>query len=211
MDQIMRGAGWAKNEAEDVIGFQHGNNVYVLGSTPWTVFHELLHRSGINADRMNRYVAEGLVEAIAFDLKQAPDEHQPTYPEETAWIRGQHLPKLGMNSVELGRILASSDDPVRRLADLLVARDPGLDRSQLIEDLKPQRPNAPVIHSKGSVSRATEHGRRPRLGSARRIDPSPSSGSTDTTVESISAILILAGVALGLPAALRKLQGDPGE
>lgn len=208
MADVMRKAGWARNEANGVIGFQFGANVYVLGTTPWTVLHELLHRAGINADRLNRYVAEGLTEAIAFELKRSPDEHRPTYPEETAWIRQQLLPKLKLTAVELGRQIAASEDPVRMLADLLVAADPALDRSQLIDELKPQRPNAPTIHSaKGSVSRAVRV-RPPDLHRCRHVHGSPDRRSDpDTFVEPLSAVLVIAGIVLGLPVVVRKLGG----
>lgn len=211
MADVMRQAGWARNEADGVIGFQFGANVYVLGTTPWTVLHELLHRSGINADRLNRYVAEGLTEAIAADLKKSPDEHRPTYPEETAWIRQQLLPQLKLTAIELGRRIAASEDPVRMLADLLIAADPALDRTQLIDELKPQRPNAPTIRSsgtaKGSVSRAVRV-RPPDLHRCRHVHGSPDRGSDpDTFVEPLSAVLVIAGIVLGLPVVLRKLDG----
>jgi len=210
MQKVMSSAGWARNETETVIGFQLGSSVYVLGTTPWTVLHELIHRAGINADRMNRYVAEGLTEAIAIELKRAPDEHRPTYPEETAWIQKRLLPLLGLTAVGLGRVLAASDDPVRALADLILAKDPGLDRSQLVDELKPQRPGAPVIRSaaRGSASRPL-HVRRPDLARCRRRGMgSPSQGpvAPDLITEPLSALLVLAGVALGLPVVLQKIR-----
>ena len=206
MSEVLGKAGWGRNLSETVIGFQIGSSVYVLESAPWTVLHELIHRSGINADRMNRYVAEGLTEAIAIELKRAPDEHQPTYPEETAWIQQKLLPRLGLTAVGLGRQLVASDDPVRLLADLIVAKDPGLDRDELVDELRPQRPGAPKINSgKGSLSRATLGASRPNIAGCRR--GSKSRPGPDRITESFSALLVLAGVALGLPLAIQKLDG----
>ena len=108
MAQVMEGAGWSRNDANGVVGFQVGKEVFVLNSAPWTVLHELVHRAGVNSDRLNRFVAEGLTEAIAAELKASPDEHRPTYPAEVIWVKGKLLPALGMTAVQLGRVIAQS-------------------------------------------------------------------------------------------------------
>jgi len=146
MAGVMEKHGWNKDSAENVVGFQVKDDIYVLTTTPWTVLHELVHKAGINADRLSRYVAEGLTEAIAADLRQSPDEHRPTYPEETRWIKETLLPILGMTPIELGRILVKAEDPPRALADLLVAKRPSLDRSKLVDELRPQRGERPSLN-----------------------------------------------------------------
>lgn len=169
MGQVMSRHGWSANDARGVVGFQVGNEIYVSEQAKWTVLHEIVHKSGINADRMSRFVAEGLTEAIATELKQSPDEHQPTYPEEVGWIRNTLLPLLDMNAIQLGRILAPAQEPRRKLAELIIAARawkglPALDRAKLLDDLQPQRPGRPSFnrdpHSPmaGSASRATENG-----------------------------------------------------
>jgi hypothetical protein len=147
MEQAMRRAGWSRNETLGVVGFQIGSRVYVRKDAPWTVLHELVHRSGVNADRLNRFVAEGLTEAIALELKESAAEHQPTYPEETRWVQQVLLAKLGMTAVELGSRLAKSSNPPRTLAALLARKDPSLDEGVLARSLQPQRPERPAIGS----------------------------------------------------------------
>lgn len=167
MPAIMGKHGWNKDDARGVVGFQVQNDIYVLTTTPWTVLHELVHKAGINADRMSRYVAEGLTEAIATELKQSPDEHQPTYPDEVGWIRNTLLPLLDMNAIQLGRVLAPAQEPRRKLAELIIAARarkglPALDRAKLLDDLQPQRPGRPSFNRgtapSGSASRASENG-----------------------------------------------------
>jgi hypothetical protein len=146
MGQIMVKHGWNKDDARGVVGFQVKDDIYVLTSTPWTVLHELVHKAGINADRMSRYIAEGLTEAIAADLRQSPDEHQPTYPEETRWVRETLLPILGMTPIQLGQVLAKAHDAPRALADLLLKKRPNLDRTALLDQLRPQYANRPSLN-----------------------------------------------------------------
>ena len=146
MGAIMSKHGWNKDDARGVVGFQVKDDIYVLTTTPWTVLHELVHKAGINADRLSRYVAEGLTEAIASDLRQSADEHQPTYPEETRWVRETLLPVLGLTPIQLGQVLAKSDDPPRKLAEMLVAKRPDLNRSALVDELRPQRTGRPSLN-----------------------------------------------------------------
>ena len=146
MGSIMQKHGWNKDDARGVVGFQVKDDIYVLTSTPWTVLHELVHKAGINADRMSRYIAEGLTEAIAADLRQSADEHQPTYPEETRWVRETLLPILGMTPIQLGQVLAKADDPPRKLADMLVEKRPSLDRAALLDQLRPQYASRPSLN-----------------------------------------------------------------
>ena len=146
MGTIMAKHGWNKDDARGVVGFQVKDDIYVLTSTPWTVLHELVHKAGINADRMSRYIAEGLTEAIAADLRQSSDEHQPTYPEETRWVRETLLPLLGMTPIQLGQVLAKADDPPRKLADMLVEKRPSLDRTALLDQLRPQYASRPSLN-----------------------------------------------------------------
>ena len=143
MAEVMSKAGWSKNQARGVVGFQVDEEVYVLDSAPWTVLHELVHRAGINADRMSRWVAEGLTEAIACELKRSPDEHKATYPQEVKWVRETLLPRLGMSAVELGRRLVSVPNPARVLAELMAAAKPGTDVSALEYQLRPQAGGKP--------------------------------------------------------------------
>jgi hypothetical protein len=143
MSRVMSGAGWSRNESLNVVGFQVHDKVYVLDSAPWTVLHELVHRAGVNSDRLNRFVAEGLTEAIARELKSAPDEHRATYPSETRWVIDKLLPRLGMSAVELGSVIAKSEDPPRDLARMMAASKPGTDESALRRQLRPQTPDQP--------------------------------------------------------------------
>ena len=150
MGNIMSQHGWNRDDARGVVGFQVKDDIYVLTTTPWTVLHELVHKAGINADRLSRYVAEGLTEAIAGDLRQSADEHQPTYPEETRWVKETLLPVLGLTPVQLGQVLAKSDDPPRKLAEMIIAKRPDLDRSRLVDELRPQRTGRPSFNRTSS-------------------------------------------------------------
>ena len=152
MGDIMSKHGWNKDDARGVVGFQVKDDIYVLTTTPWTVLHELVHKAGINADRLSRYVAEGLTEAISSDLRQSADEHQPTYPEETRWVRETLLPLLGLTPIELGQVLAKSDDPPRKLAEMIVAKRPDLSRSSLVDELRPQRTGRPSFNRTPSAT-----------------------------------------------------------
>jgi hypothetical protein len=209
MVQVMRSAGWSKNEAFGVVGFQLGNNVYVLSSAPWTVLHELIHRGGVNSDRLSRFVAEGLTEAIARELKQSADEHRPTYPTETAWVQTKLLPRLRLTAVELGQQIAHAKDPPATLADLMVAVDPSLNRSDLVRQLQPQKTEQPSFNRRGCPTRAP---RRPHLPSphgsgAAFVAPPTFSVSDDDGAAWIAGLLLVAGTALGLPIIVRRL-GD---
>lgn len=184
MTQVMRKAGWSANETQGVVGFQYGDRVYVLDNAPWTVLHELIHRAGINADRLNRYVAEGLTEAIAVELKESPDEHRPTYPTESAWVKTRLLPRLSMSAVQLGSILAKSSDPPATLADLMLKARPDLNRSQLVRELRPQHPDQPSFNHRGCITRDARVS-----GSAVRSDPTGA----------IAGVLLVAGAVLALP------------
>jgi hypothetical protein len=152
MGDIMSKHGWNKDDARGVVGFQVKDDIYVLTTTPWTVLHELVHKAGINADRLSRYVAEGLTEAISSDLRQSADEHQPTYPEETRWVRETLLPLLGLTPIQLGQVLAKSDDPPRKLAEMIVAKRPDLSRSALVDELRPQRTGRPSLNRTPSAT-----------------------------------------------------------
>ena len=154
MGKVMENHGWNRDDARGVVGFQVKDDIYVLNTTPWTVRHELVHKAGINADRMSRYVAEGLTEAIAGDLRQSPDEHQPTYPEETRWVKETLLPTLGLTAIQLGQILAKAQDVPRTLADLIVAKRPDANRGALVDELRPQRTGRPSFNRTGSASRS---------------------------------------------------------
>ncbi len=156
MGEVMKKHGWNRNDAQGVVGFQVNDRIFVLKSAPWTVLHELVHKAGVNSDRLSRFVAEGLTEVIAAELKESPDEHRPTYPTEVSWIRGTLLPLLGMTGIQLGSVIAKSKDPPRDLAALIAAKKPGIDRAQLLDDLRPQRPDQPSF--KGSVNRAATVG-----------------------------------------------------
>lgn len=148
MAEVMQGSGWSKNDANGVVGFQVGKDVFVLESAPWTVLHELIHRSGVNSDRLSRFVAEGLTEAIAAELKASPDEHRPTYPAEVRWIKEKLLPALGMTAVQLGRVIVHSQDPPKDLANLMAKARPGLSADQVEQDLQPQRAEPPSNFNK---------------------------------------------------------------
>jgi len=154
MADVMAKAGWSRNESSGVVGFQIEKQVYVLDSAPWTVLHELIHRAGVNSDRLSRFVAEGLTEAIALELRESADEHQPTYPTEVAWVRQTLLPRLGMTAVALGRVIARSKNAPRALAELMVRVKPGADLSALEFELRPQNPVQPSFNkNQGHVTR----------------------------------------------------------
>jgi hypothetical protein len=207
MAAAMHKVGWAKNESNGVVGFQVGEQIYVRNDSTWTTLHELIHRSGVNADRINRFIAEGLVEVIAARLAKAKDEHRPTYPEETAWVKTRLLPKLGLNAIELGRKIVESSDPPRMLAELLVAKDPSLDRRALIEAFKAQRPGRPDIGSRSLAAGGSACG----CGS-RDIAPIASGSDSWTGAgEGLVAVLAVAGVVLGLPAVLQRMERAWGE
>ncbi len=146
MKSVMGKHGWSNADSENVVGFQVGEDIFVLKTVPWTVLHELVHKAGINADRMSRFVAEGLTEAIAADLRVSDDEHKPTYPVETGWVKNTLLPTLGLNAIQLGRLLAKSDDPPSLLADMLVKKKPSLDRAKLKDEFQPQRGQQPSLN-----------------------------------------------------------------
>ena len=188
MTQVMQRAGWSANGTQGVVGFQFKNDVYVLDSTPWTVLHELIHRAGVNADRLSRFVAEGLTEAIAVELKRSPDEHRATYPQETKWVREVLLPRLNLTAVELGRKVAKSNDPPRMLAALMVKARPSVSMATLERELQPQSKERPSFN-RGKVTRAM-------LG-----------GSESTATGSVAALLLHSGFALGIPLLMRRTGG----
>jgi hypothetical protein len=203
MAAAMHKVGWAKNESNGVVGFQVGEQIYVRNDSTWTTLHELIHRSGVNADRINRFIAEGLVEVIAARLAKAKDEHRPTYPEETAWVKTRLLPKLGLNAIELGRKIVESSDPPRMLAELLVAKDPSLDRRALIDAFKAQRPGRPNIGSRSTLGGAA-------CGCGSRDIAPPTSDWTGAG-EGLVAVFAVAGLALGLPVVLRSMERAWGD
>ena len=130
MTNVMKKSGWSKNETQGVVGFHVNKNIYVLNSAPWTTLHELIHQAGINADRINRFLAEGLTEVLAAELKQGKDEHKATYPQERTWVKETLLPKLNMSAIELGRFICKSPEPHRDLAELFIEK--GLPISQCL-------------------------------------------------------------------------------
>lgn len=188
MTQVMKRAGWSANETHGVVGFQFGKEVYVLDSTPWTVLHELIHRAGVNSDRLSRFVAEGLTEAIALELKRGDDEHRPTYPKETTWVRTILLPRLNMTAVELGKQIAASSDPPRLLAGLMAQAKPGSMVASLERELQPQQAKQPSFN-RGHVTRGSG------LGSQAHLE----SGAADRATGVMAGIFLLTGAALALP------------
>jgi len=188
MADVMSKAGWSRNEANGVVGFQVDKDVYVLDSAPWTVLHELIHRAGVNADRISRFVAEGLTEAIACELKQSPDEHKATYPTEVAWVKGTLLPRLNMSAVELGRVIVHSDNAPREVAELMIKAKPGSSVSTLMHQLRPQANNQPSFNRSGCATRAGS--------TALSLDYSTSEG--------VGWMLLLAGAALVFPSIFRR-------
>ncbi len=152
MAKAMGRAGWSRNETRGVVGFQIDKEVFVLDRAPWTVLHELIHRAGVNSDRLSRYVAEGLTEAIARELKQSPDEHQPTYPEETRWVQQVLLPRLKMTAVQLGQVIARATNAPRALAKLMAKASPKASENDLVQALQPQRTHAPSFNRRGHIT-----------------------------------------------------------
>jgi len=196
MSTVMRRSGWSKNETNGVIGFQVGDDVYVLNSTPWTVLHEMIHKAGVNADRLNRYVAEGLTEAIAKQMKKSPDEHRPTYPEETRWVESVLLPKVGMSAVQLGREIVASKDAPAKLASIVAGADPKVNERRLRRQLGPQLPDKPSFERRGS---ATRIGLPRAAGQARE----------DRAIMKVAGVLLLAAASLAIPViAGKRRQGD---
>ena len=154
MGKVMNKAGWNKSQSKGVVGFHLNQNIYVLDSAPWTTLHELVHRAGVNADRLNRFIAEGLTELIAAKLKTGPDEHRATYPTERAWVKNFLLPKLGMSELELGSFIAKSKSPSRDLAKLI--REKGISNkplSELAHSLRGQAPNKPSFNIQSAATR----------------------------------------------------------
>ena len=191
MQKVMKVAGWSKNQVRGVVGFQVDKRVYVLDGAPWTVLHELIHRAGVNSDRLSRFVAEGLTEVIASELKQGPDEHRDTYPEESAWVKSHLLPRLNMTGVQLGRVVANSSNPPRDLARLMGQAKPGTDVRKLERQLAPQRQNAPS-YNRMHVT---------------RVGGSALSVKDDTHTERIGAVLLVASAALLAPGIMRRMRG----
>jgi len=153
MTKVMRRSGWNKSETQGVVGFHVNKNIYVLNSAPWTTLHELIHQAGINADRLNRFLAEGLTEVLASELKEGKDEHKPTYPQERSWVKNELLPKLGMSAIELGRFIAKSPEPHRDVAELFIKK--GITKkslSDVVESLRPQVHNKPSLNRIGSAN-----------------------------------------------------------
>ena len=153
MASAMKRAGWSRNDSRGVVGFQLGSEVFVLNRAPWTVLHELVHRAGVNSDRLSRFVAEGLTEAIARELKSSPDEHQPTYPKETRWVQQVLLPRLKMTAVQLGRVIAKSSNAPRALAKLMAKVSTRATEAQLVGMLQPQKTVEPSFNRRGHVTR----------------------------------------------------------
>jgi hypothetical protein len=148
MSNVMGRAGWNKSQTRGVVGFHLKDNVYVLRDAPWTTLHELIHRGGVNADRINRHLAEGLTELIASDLKKGSDEHKSTYPNERKWVAG-FLKKLNMNSLQLGSFIANSSNPPADVAQLL--KDKGLSEKSLgalTASLRAQVEDAPSLNAR---------------------------------------------------------------
>lgn len=152
MTKVMGKAGWNKSQTKGVVGFHLDENVYVLKRAPWTTLHELIHRAGVNADRINRFLAEGLTELIASDLKKGRDEHRPTYPQERRGVE-KMLKKLNMSATELGSIIAKSNNPPQDIAELFISK--GLSKKPvalLASELEVQRKDAPSLNRQGSAT-----------------------------------------------------------
>jgi hypothetical protein len=184
MTNVMAKKGWNASQTSGVVGFQVGEKVYVLNSAPWTVLHELIHRAGVNSDRISQYVAEGLTEAIASELKTSPDEHRATYPTESKWVKTSLLPLLGLSATQLGSILAKSRNPPRTLAQMIAKKKPGTNVARLTRQFRPQNREQPSFN-RGVVTRVSRCG-----------DDTDSSCKTGW-------ILITAGSLLLLPALVR--------
>ena len=153
MTNVMRRSGWNKDDTLGVVGFHVSENIYVLDSAPWTTLHELIHQSGINADRINRFLAEGLTEVLATQLKKGSDEHKATYPQERKWVKDTLLPKLNMSAIELGKFICHSKEPHRDLAKLFIKK--GITKkplSQVVETLRAQVHDKPSLNRIGSCN-----------------------------------------------------------
>jgi len=205
MAAVMGTAGWSRNDARGVIGFQVGRKIHVLDSTPWTVLHELVHTSGVNADRLNRFVAEGLTECIAGALSRGTDEHQPTYPEATAWVKGTLLPKLKTDALTLGREIARASNPPRYLAERLAGVDSTLDARRLERELQPQLEARPQLGSRAALGKRTRRcalGHCPvAIGGTGRV---VRHAATDDRVEKVFAVLAVVTVVLGVSVAAKR-------
>lgn len=152
MTKVMGKAGWNKSQTKGVVGFHLDEDVYVLKRAPWTTLHELIHRAGVNADRINRFLAEGLTELIASDLKKGRDEHRPTYPQERRGVE-KMLKKLNMSATELGSIIAKSNNPPQDIAELFISK--GLSKKPvalLASELEAQRKDTPSLNRQGSAT-----------------------------------------------------------
>ena len=152
MTKVMGRAGWNKSQTKGVVGFHLDDKVWVLEGAPWTTLHELIHRAGVNADRINRHLAEGLTELIASALKKGNDEHRATCPSERRWTQNL-LKKLNMTALELGRLIAQSKNPPEDVAELFIAK--GItkkDKRDLMKSLKPQVTGAPSLNRVGSAT-----------------------------------------------------------
>ena len=153
MTNVMRRSGWNKDDTQGVVGFHVNKNIYVLDSAPWTTLHELIHQAGVNADRINRFLAEGLTEVLAAQLKEGKDEHKATYPQERSWVKNTLLPKLNMSAIQLGKFICHSPEPHRDLAELFIKK--GITKkplSAIVETLRPQVHDQPSLNRIGSCN-----------------------------------------------------------
>lgn len=155
MTKEMQKAGWNKSQTRGVVGFHIDDKVFVKKGANWTTLHELIHRAGINADRINRNLAEGLTELVASELKTGKDEHKPTYPSERRWTE-KLLKQLNMSALELGRIIAQSDNPPVAVANLLDQRGLTKNVRKTIDSLQPQK-NVDISLNKGRGSASIEN------------------------------------------------------
>ena len=153
MTGVMRRSGWNKDDTLGVVGFHVSKNIYVLNSAPWTTLHELIHQAGVNADRINRFLAEGLTEVLAAELKKGSDEHKATYPQERKWVKDTLLPKLNMSAIEFGKFICHSKEPHRDVAELFIKK--GITKkplAQVVETLRPQVHDKPSLNKIGSCN-----------------------------------------------------------
>lgn len=150
MTRVMGKVGWNVSETKGVVGFHIDDQVYILKGEDWTTLHELIHRAGINSDRINMCLAEGLTELIASELKISADEYQPTYPSEQRWVK-EILKRLQMTPIELGKIIVHSASPPITIADLFIAK--GITRKprhNVIAFLQPQVSNVSNMNRKNN-------------------------------------------------------------
>ena len=200
MAEVMAKAGWSRNQAAGVVGFHHRNQVWVLTGRSWTVLHELIHQAGVNADRLASFVAEGLTEAIAREICQPrgncrPDEHRPTYPQETRWVQEELLPALGMSAVELGQVIVRAKNAPRALAKLMAEARPNTTNERaLARQLRAQRRGRPDFN-RGDVTRAPSQ------------VSSPLCMGSDCTQIWLGVSFLFAGAALLVPVLLRDSRG----